>query len=275
MLHGELMLKFSANISTLFQELPLLYRIAAAADAGFKAVELWFPYEIPAAEFRDALNHHDLEIVAMNSAPGIIDRGDWGLAADPARRLEFIESAHQAVEYAHDVGCPGVHMMAGCVPPALGRERAWDVYQANINEACGIAARLSRTVMVEPLNAVDRPTYLLNRQQQAISLIETLKQPNLKILLDLFHVQRGEGNLIERMRLSLPHAGHVQIADVPGRHEPGTGEINFPEVYKAMREAGWNGWIGCEYLPLDTTKAGLGWMRQALLKLSSDTVCRA
>jgi hydroxypyruvate isomerase len=255
------MLKFSANLSTLFQDRPLLERLPAARAAGFEAVEMWFPYEIEAATLHAALRDHGLDMIGINSAPGNVAAGDWGLAADPQRRDAFRDSVHEAIAYAHAIGCPNVHVMAGIVAAAVTREAAWDVYQANIDEACALAAQHGLTVMIEPLNAVDRPAYLLNRQQQAIGLIETLQRPNLKIMLVLFHLQRGEGNLIERMRASLPYAAHVQIADVPGRHEPGTGEINFPKVFAELDAAGWQGWVGCEYLPVAGTEAGLAWMQ--------------
>jgi hydroxypyruvate isomerase len=261
------MLKFSANLSTLFQDRPLAERIAAARAAGFGAVEMWFPYDVPPSQLRDTLREHVLPMIGINTAPGNVGAGDWGLAADPRRRGTFVDSLHEAFEYAHTIGCPNVHVMAGIVDPSVSRDAAWDTYQANIDEACRIAAQHALTVMIEPLNAIDRPAYLLTRQQQAIALIDTLNRPNLKIMLDLFHLQRGEGNLIERMLASLRYAAHVQIADVPGRHEPGTGEINFGKVFGALQAAGWTGWIGAEYLPLDGgkagTEAGLGWMKSA------------
>ncbi|CAB3753679.1 hydroxypyruvate isomerase family protein [Paraburkholderia humisilvae] len=258
-----MMLKFSANLSTLFQDRPLAERIAAARAAGFGAVEMWFPYDVPPDQLRATLHEHGLPMIGINSAPGNVGAGDWGLAADPRRRGAFVDSLHEAFEYARMIGCPNVHVMAGIVDSSISHAAAWDTYEANIDEACRIAAHHALTVMIEPLNAVDRPAYLLTRQRQAIALIEKLKRPNLKIMLDLFHVQRGEGNLIERMLASLPHAAHVQIADVPGRHEPGTGEINFRKVFDTLQAAGWNGWVGAEYFPLGGTEAGLGWMGSA------------
>ncbi len=138
------------------------------------------------------------------------------------------------------------------------------MYCENIALACAIAKRHARQVLVEPLNAIDRPTYLLSRQAEAIELIDSLGCDNLRIMLDLYHLQRGEGNLIERMRASLPYAGHVQFADVPGRHEPGTGEINFPAVFAELERLQYQGWIGCEYFPRTTTLESFGWMSGAL-----------
>ena len=256
------MLRFSANLSTMFQELPLIERFAAAAAAGFKAVELWFPYEIPAEHLANELKTNSLVCVGINSPPGDTAKGDWGVAVDPARRGEFTEGVEQAMAYAQAIDC-AVHVMAGIPAQRLQAAEAWQIYQDNIAAACATAKRYGRQVLVEPLNAIDRPTYLLSRQSQAIELIEALGRDNLRIMLDLFHVQRGEGNLTERMRKSLPYAGHVQIADVPGRHEPGTGEINYAFMFAELERLGYAGWIGCEYFPRASTVEGLGWMARA------------
>lgn len=254
------MLRFSANLSTLFQDLPLRQRFEAASRNGFEAVELWFPYEIPATEMREILSRHKLTCVGINSPAGNVEQGDWGLAADPARRAEFEASAVQALEYADAIGCTHVHMMAGQKRPDLSFEAAWDNYLHAIATSCDIAGRFGITVMVEPLNRIDRPTYLLSTQAEALELIATLGRANLKLMLDIFHVQRGEGNLIERLRASLPHAGHVQIADNPGRHEPGTGEIAFDRVFQEIEASGYAGHVGCEYFPSGATEASFGWL---------------
>jgi hydroxypyruvate isomerase len=255
------LLRFSANLSTLFQDLPLRERFGAAAHAGFKAVEIWFPYEMPAEEMAATLRRHRLACVGINSPAGDVSRGDWGLALDPARRGEFLRTVEQAMAYAQAIDCPQVHVMAGNVAPGMGAAEASLLYRDNIARACDIARRHGRGVMVEPLNAIDRPIYFLTRQDQALDLIGALARPNLGLMLDLFHLQRGEGNLVERMRKSLPHARHVQIADVPGRHEPGSGEINFAFVFSELERLGYEGWIGCEYLPLGATVDGLRWMK--------------
>lgn len=255
------MTRYSANLSTLFQDLPLRERFAAAAQAGFAAVEMWFPYEIPSNEMAAQLQKHALRCVGINSPAGDVSAGDWGLATDPDGVDAFCASVDQAMRYARDIDCPNVHVMAGIVPAHLSRAVAWALYETNIARACDIAQDYGRRVLIEPLNAVDRPTYLLNTQQQALHLVQTLQRDNLSIMLDLFHLQRGEGNLIEGMLRSLAHAAHVQIADVPGRHEPGTGEINFRNVFAAVAQADYKGWVGCEYLPLNSTQEGLSWMR--------------
>lgn len=252
--------RFSANLSTLFQHLPVRERFCAAAEAGFEAVEIWFPYEIPAYEMCDLLQTHGLQCVGINSPAGDVAAGDWGLALDPRHRGAFAQSVTQAMVYAEAISCPNVHVMAGNRLAGTSDSDAWRLYRSNIATACDIARTFGRQVMVEPLNAVDRPQYFLSRQDQAIALIEELQQENLGLMLDVFHLQRGEGNLMERMRKSLPYAVHVQIADVPGRHEPGTGEIRFDFVFAELRRLGYTGWIGCEYLPRADTVAGLGWM---------------
>jgi hydroxypyruvate isomerase len=151
--------------------------------------------------------------------------------------------------------------MSGIVPEGHSRVEAWDTYRQNIAVACQIARDHGRVVLVEPLNSVDRPAYLLHRQRQAIELIKSLNEPNnLAIMVDVYHVQREQGNIVECLLETLPYAGHIQIADVPGRHEPGTGEINFPFVFRELQHAGYDGWIGCEYFPAKSTLDGLGWI---------------
>ncbi len=262
------MLRFSANLSTLFQELPLVDRFAAAAE-WFKGVELWFPYEIDARIMADVLQANGLVCVAINSPPGKVENGDWGIAVDPARKDDFLDSVESAMVYAQTIGCPNVHVMAGIIPHGLAAEDAWHTYKENITAACASAKRHGRQALVEPLNAIDRPAYLLTRQSQAIELIKAVGCDNLRIMVDIFHMQRGEGNLTERMRASLPYAGHVQIADVPGRHEPGTGEINFAYVFTELERLGWAGWVGCEYFPRTTTLDGLGWLSHPASRVSS------
>jgi hydroxypyruvate isomerase len=254
------MLNFSANLSTLFQELPLASRFGAAARAGFEAVEVWFPYELASNDVAMLLAEHRLRCVGINSPAGNVMTGDWGLAADPGRVEDFTSSAEQAIAYAQEIGCSNVHIMAGLVGLQTDRKQAWENYLHCLDFACSLAAQASITIMIEPLNSIDRPRYLLNTQAQALEAIETLRKTNLRVMLDLFHLQRGEGNLIDRMMKSLPYAAHVQIADNPGRHEPGTGEINFDAVFRTLQDAGYSGYIGCEYLPLRTSETSFGWM---------------
>lgn len=254
------MLRFSANLSTLFQELPLLERLPAARAAGFDAIEVWFPYEVDSTHFAQALKANDLICVGINSPAGNSSEGDWGLATEPDRVADFECSVHEAMTYAQAIDCPNVHVMAGQPPAHIDMALAWNTYRSNLRRAIGISDHYGRRVMIEPLNALDRPRYLLQRQEQAIAIIDELGHDRIGLMLDLFHLQRGEGNLIERMRRSLPYATHVQIADVPGRHEPGTGEIRFEKVFEELA-ATWPGWIGCEYIPRTETLSSLSWMK--------------
>jgi len=256
------MLRFSANLSTLYQDRPLLERLPAAKAAGFDAVEVWFPYEVQADRFADALATYQLTCVGINTPAGDVAAGDWGLATDPKQAADFDASVELAMRYAWIIGCPNVHVMAGQPGDHISETVAWTTYRSSLRRAIDIAETHGRKPMIEPLNALDRPRYLLQRQDQAISLIEEFGRDRLALMLDLFHLQRGEGNLIERMRRSLPYAAHVQFADVPGRHEPGTGEIQFENVFAELEATGWLGWIGAEYLPVAGTDEGLGWMRR-------------
>ncbi|MCW1411254.1 TIM barrel protein [Rhizobium sp. 1AS11] len=253
-------MRFSANLSTLFQDIPFNERFGAAAAAGFDAVEMWFPYEVPAADLSRLLSDKGLRCVGINSAAGNIDVGDWGLATDERLTDAFHSSILEAFQYAREIGCPNVHVMAGNVTGPDARREAWEIYLRNITNACELAAQYGVTVMIEALNVVDRPNYLLNNQAQALDAVRRVDKRNLKIMLDLFHLQRGEGNLIERMRESLPHAVHIQIADNPGRHEPGTGEINFPLLFEEIEAAQYGGHIGCEYFPSNRMLDDLSWM---------------
>lgn len=254
------MLRFSANLSTMFQELPLLERLPAARAAGFEAIEVWFPYEVDSARFAEGLKANNLICVGINSPAGNPSEGDWGLATEPDRVADFERSVHDSMQYAQAINCLNVHVMAGQPPAHIDQALAWDTYRSNLRRAIVISEHYGRSIMIEPLNALDRPRYLLQRQEQAISIIDELGRDRIGLMLDLFHLQRGEGNLVERMRHSLPYATHVQIADVPGRHEPGTGEIRFEKVFEELA-ASWSGWVGCEYIPQTDTLSGLGWMK--------------
>lgn len=258
--------RFSANLSTLFQDRPLAQRFAAAAQAGFDAVELWFPYDdMPAAAMREHLEVNGLHCVGINSSAGDVTAGDWGLASDPARRNLFDASVVQAFDYAREIGCPNVHVMAGLHVDPHSPERSWEAYLDGLGTACDLARDAGLTVMIEPLNAVDRPLYILQTQARALEAIRVLDRPNLKVMLDIFHLQRGEGNLIDRMTRSLPYAAHIQIADNPGRHEPGTGEINFATVFGAIQASGYLGYIGCEYFPSGRTEESFTWRQDRAL----------
>lgn len=258
--------RFSANLSMLFTEVPFLDRFALAAQAGFKAVEFWFPYEWPAAEVARRLCDHGLACVCLNAPPGS-QPGDWGLAAHAGRRPEYLAGVRQACDYAGALGCPAIHVLAGMVQALHPDPLHHPAYLEGIALAAEQAAVVGRTVLIEPLNPVDRPGYLLWRQAQARQVVEELGTQfgagNVRILYDLYHAQMTEGRLLDTLHAHLPLIGHLQVADVPGRHEPGTGEIHFRHVFDAIDRSGYAGWVGCEYQPRAGTAEGLGWRGDA------------
>jgi 2-dehydrotetronate isomerase len=257
------MMKFSANISILFTEVPFMQRFERAARAGFKAVEFWFPYEWPASEIRAELERNALTLIGLNAPPGNVAGGDWGIAVHAARQVEFRDSVALALDYANALSCGNVHVMAGVPLPNVSPAETEAVYRDNIGFAADKAAALNNIVLIEPLNPIDRPGYWLSTQAHARRVVEGVARPNVKIMFDVYHVQMTEGRIASNLQASLPHIGHIQIADVPGRGEPGTGEINFPFVFDAIECSGYTGWVGCEYKPVKDSLAGLGWMRLA------------
>ncbi len=252
--------KFSANLGLLYPDLPLLERLAAAAADGFRAVELWYPYDIPATQLAEHLEQHGLICTNINAWPGNASAGDFGLAADATRRDEFLATVRQAVDYAAAVGRPRVHVLAGVPAAGCSLDNAWQSYEESLQQACGLAHEQGLEVLIEPLNPFDRPGYLLTRQAQAVALIQRLACPNLRLMMDVYHVQRSEGDLVRQLHEHLPWIGHIQIADVPGRREPGTGEIRYDFVLRAIDDSGYQGWVGCEYQPSSGRGANLEWL---------------
>ncbi|MGL4233581.1 MAG: 2-oxo-tetronate isomerase [Casimicrobium sp.] len=253
------MYRFSANLSIMFTEAPFIERFALAAHHGFNAVECWFPYEHTKEALRAELNRHQLKLIGINTAPGDTTKGDWGLAVNPLRKTEFIASVDQAIDYASSLDCGSIHVMAGIMPSSASETDCEARYIEHIGLAADRAKAAGKTVLIEPLNPIDRPGYFLSRQSQAARIVDALKRDNVKIMFDIYHAQMTEGNIVATLRSNLAKIGHIQIADVPGRHEPGTGEINFPFVMNAIAESDYAGWIGCEYKPKTNTAAGLSW----------------
>jgi hydroxypyruvate isomerase len=268
------MFSWSANISILFTELPFLKRFQAAADNGFSAVEMWFPYDWPidvvAAHTREA----GLPCVAINAPPGDIAQGDFGFAAVPSRRRAFIASIAQALEYADALNARAVHVLAGMHADVRCQPAENPTYMEHMREAAALCAKHQKTMLIEPLNAIDRPGYLMSRQAEARAVVDALGLPNVKIMYDLYHAQMSGEDLVENLRLNWAILGHVQIADAPGRHEPGTGQIDFHAVFAELQQRQYRGFIGCEYKPAKSRTAatndgsstptadGLGWMRR-------------
>lgn len=255
--------RFAANLTFLFNEVPFLDRFAEAAHAGFRAVEFAFGYDFQAGEIAARTAKHKLEVVLINTPPGDFAAGDRGLASLPEREHEFTASIVTALRYAQALKCPRIHVMAGVLPEGADdaeRDRRWRIFKRNLRFACQEAAAQNVTVMIEPINRRDFPRYLLTTQAEAHAIREELAMPNLKVQMDFYHAQIVEGDLATKFRQWQPHIGHVQIAGVPGRNEPDTGEINYAYLFKLLDELRYDGWVGCEYRPAQSTTAGLNWL---------------
>ncbi|HVH76469.1 MAG TPA: 2-oxo-tetronate isomerase [Stellaceae bacterium] len=254
--------KFAANLSFMFQELGFLDRFEAAARCGFKAVEYLFPYEHPAETIAARLQQNGLAQVLFNMPPGDWAAGERGLGALPGREEEFRAGVDAAIAYAKALGCRTLHAMAGLLPEGGNRAAAERVYVDNLRHAADRLAAEGLTLVIEPINTRDIPGYFLNTTTQGMAVIERVGRANLKLQLDLYHVQIMEGDLAHRVRGLAEHYAHVQIAGNPGRNEPDVGEINYPFLFDLFDEIGYAGWIGCEYRPKGETTAGLGWAKR-------------
>jgi 2-dehydrotetronate isomerase len=251
--------RFAANLGYLFTDRPLLARIDAAAAAGFKAVELQFPYDLPPSEVKAAIARNRLTILGLNTPPGERD-GEFGLAAVPGREKDFAAMFHRALDYAAAIGGSAIHCLAGKVAPEQ-RPAADRVYIDNLKRAADLAADKKITLLIEPINGRDRPNYFLNHVEHAADVIEKAGKPNLRMQFDFYHVQIVGGDITHRLEKYLPLIGHLQCGAVPSRHEPDEGEVNFPAVFEAVDRLGYQGWIGAEYRPRGRTEDGLGWAR--------------
>lgn len=253
--------KFAANLTLLFNELPFLDRFDAAARAGFAAVEFLFPYEYPAQEIAARLKANGLQNVLFNLPPGDWAGGERGIACLPGREEEFRVGVETALTYASMLSATRLHMMAGLLPPDADAAACRATYIANLRHACARAAQHDITLLIEPINMRDMPGYFLHMQADAHAIREEVGAPNLKVQMDIYHAQIMEGDIAIKLRRWLPHIGHVQIAGVPGRHEPDTGELNYAYLFRLLDEMGYGGWVGCEYRPAATTAEGLGWLK--------------
>jgi hydroxypyruvate isomerase len=247
---------FCANLTWLFQEHEFLDRFAAAADAGFTAVEYLFPYDYKADDIAARLSRHKLKAVLLNVAPGYVAGGERGISALPERKAEFREAVMTARIYAQTSGCTRVHLMASIASGPV----ALETYKDSIKFTCESLPDL--TVLLEPINNRDIPGYLMNDFDLAERLIAELKLPNLKFQFDIYHRQIIHGDVIRGLERLMPIIDHMQIASVPGRNEPTTGELDDATVLKTIDAMGYTGYIGCEYKPATTTVEGLGWMKQ-------------
>ena len=262
--------KFAANLSMMFQEVPFLDRFQAAADAGFRAVEFLFPYDYDAEEIARRLRANDLVNVLFNMPPGDWANGERGIAALPDRRDEFRRGVATAIGYARVLGTPRLHIMAGLLPTGgdINGQRA--VFIENLRYAANQCKALDIDILIEPINQRDMPGYLLSRQADAHAIRAEVGASNLKVQMDLYHAQIMEGDLATTLKKYRPHIGHIQIAGVPARHEPDTGEVNYRFLFALMDELGYDGWVGCEYRPAGDTVEGLGWLEPWLRRNTAD-----
>ncbi|HEY6382736.1 MAG TPA: TIM barrel protein [Pseudolabrys sp.] len=251
--------RFAANLGYLFTDRPLLERIDAAAAAGFKAIELQFPYDVPAAAVKAAIQKNKLTILGLNTPPG--REGEFGLAAVPAREKDWQALFNRAFDYASEIGASAIHCLAGKVAPEQ-RPAADRVFIENLAIAADRAAARNIGLLIEPINGRDRPNYFLNHVEHAANVIAKAGKPNIRMQFDFYHVQIVGGDLIHRLEKFLPVIGHLQCAAVPSRHEPDEGEVNYRAVFEAVDKLGYRGWIGAEYRPRGRTEDGLGWARQ-------------
>lgn len=258
--------RLAANLNYLFNEVDLLERFEAAAQAGFRGVEYQFPYEYDERELAQALRAERLEMVLMNLPAGDIRAGDAGIGCDPARVEEFREGVEKGIAYARALGCPRLNCLAGIAPPAVGVDVLRETFVENLRFAAARLAAADVQLLIEPINTRDRPGFFLSRTTEAIEIIEETGADNLYLQFDVYHVQVMQGDVVNNFDRHREHVRHVQIADNPGRHEPGTGELNFPFILSAIDDLGYRGWVSCEYAPSSSTEESLGWAREFLEK---------
>jgi 2-dehydrotetronate isomerase len=252
--------RLAANLAYLFTERKLIERFAAAAAAGFTAVEMQSHYEQAPSEVRAEIDRLGLTMLGVNTPPGHSDEGRFGVAAIPGREEEFTILFARALDYVTAVGGCQIHCLAGTVPPQQ-RPAAERTFVRNLMQAADAARERNITVLIEPLNPRDRPDYFLNRVEQAADIVAKVERPNVRMQFDFYHAQIVGGDLIRRFEKYFPAVGHVQIAAVPSRREPDEGEVNYAQILAALDAMGYEQWVGCEYRPRTTTEAGLAWAR--------------
>lgn len=260
------MLRFAANLSTMYGEFDFLKRFAAAARDGFAGVEVLFPYEYAAKELAAQLQDHNLQQVLINAPPGNWAAGERGMACVPGNEVAFRASMETALGYAQALGCPRVHVMAGIEPAGEERAAVRARLVENLANAADLAAAAGINLLIEPINRRDMPGYFLNRQEEAHAIVEEIGSPMLHVQMDLYHCQVVEGDVSSKLQKYLGpgqhRVGHIQIASVPERNEPGSGELDYDYVLALIDELGYDGWIGCEYRPKAGTSEGLGWLQK-------------
>jgi hydroxypyruvate isomerase len=258
-------MKFSANVSILFKEAPFLERFRRAAEAGFEAVEFWWPAGEDLGEVEKAIKDAGLRVALFNFDAGDMASGDRGLVSDPSREEQFRENVPTALELARGLGCSRLNALAGQEMPGMSREEQLALARRNVTFAADEARKVGIEVLVEAINTFENGPYLLSTTEQAAGFVRSVERENVKVQHDLYHMQRMEGNLVATLERYVGMIGHVQIADSPGRGEPGTGEIHYPYVLSQLEELDYEGYVGLEYNPTTgTTEESLAWLPKAL-----------
>ncbi|MBU3628273.1 hydroxypyruvate isomerase [Polynucleobacter sp. AP-Reno-20A-A9] len=253
--------QFAANLTMLFNEVPFMERFEIAAKSGFQAVEFLFPYAFSPEDIKQKLEQHNLKLVLHNLPAGDWDAGERGIACLPDRVAEFHDGVAKAVDYAKVLDVKQLNCLAGKIPAGADAELLKKTFISNLRYAASELKNANIKLLIEPINTFDIPGFYLSKTQQALDILNEVGSDNLYIQYDIYHAQRMEGELCQTIEANLSKIAHIQLADNPGRNEPGTGEINYPHLFQFIDNIGYQGWIGCEYKPASNTEAGLGWMK--------------
>jgi hydroxypyruvate isomerase len=253
--------QFAANLTLLFNEVPFLERFEKASQAGFKAVEFLFPYAYAADEIKTLLDQYHLKLVLHNLPPGNFESNERGIACLPNRIDEFRLGVATGIQYAEILGVKQLNCLAGITPQGIDTQLLRQTLIANLQYAAKEFQAAGLKLLIEPINTFDIPNFYLSRTEQAIAILDEVAAPNAFLQFDIYHAQRMAGELAKTIELYLPRIAHMQLADNPGRNEPGTGEINYCFLFELIDRLQYSGWIGCEYKPLTSTQAGLDWMK--------------
>jgi len=256
--------RLAANLNYLFTEVEFLDRFEAAAKAGFRAVEYQSPYAHDRQAMRERLREHGLDMVLMNLPAGDVQAGDAGIACDPNRRQEFRDGVEEGIDFARVLGCPQLNCLAGIAPAGVSPGELFDTFVENLRFAAKKLSLAGLRLLIEPINIRDRPGFYLSRSTQAMEIIDAVGEDNLFLQFDVYHTQIMQGDIVKNFEAHRLRIRHVQIADNPGRHEPGTGELNFSFILASFDAMGYEGWVSCEYAPSTNTEDSLAWARNYL-----------
>lgn len=255
-------MRYSINLSTIFTEVPFLERFQKAREAGFKYVECQFPYDYPPEQIQEVLAENHLSLELINLPPGDWSGGDRGLAVAPRRVNEFKASVEKGLTYGVALKVKKIHCMAGILPEGMEQKTVRETYIENLTYAAEKLDEHGITLLIEPINTFDMPGYFLSNLHEAAKIIAEIGRPNVKLQYDFYHIQRIHGNLIANFKKYSHSIGHIQIADVPGRHQPGTGEIHYENIFRSLQDDGFKGLIGLEYTPKGSSEDSFTWMRR-------------